>query len=237
MRAAVAVIAVAAASIAGMQYFASPDEITYATAVGGHKTVKLADGSQIELNTGTILKASLGADRRLVRLVRGEAFFTIKHHSKNPLVVIAGNHRVTDLGTKFLVRSEPNRLEVALVEGRAAFGAANGGTEPPIVLMPGDTLLVADNQIRTTRKSAQTLSDELGWRRGILVFENASLGAAADEINRYNTRKIIVADQAVARMKISSSFPTTGVEDFVQLAHQLLGLKVDQYNDKFIISR
>jgi transmembrane sensor len=236
LHAAVALVVVTAMGIGAQRYFNTPPEIIYATSIGEHKTVTLSDGSQIELNTGTILKTS-NSGPRLVRLVKGEAFFTVKHNSVNPLTVIAENHRVTDLGTKFLIRSEPNRLEVALVEGRAAFGAANTSTEPPIVLMPGDSLLVADNQIRTTRKSAQTLADELGWRHGMLIFENASLVTVAEEINRYNTRKIVVVDQAVARMRISASFPATGVEDFAQLARQLLGLKVDRYNDRFIISR
>jgi len=235
-RTAAALIVVVAAGVGAEQYFSAPVEITYATALGQHETIRLADGSQIELNTSTVLKTNRGAARSLIKLIKGEAFFTIKHNSVNPLTVIAGKHRVTDLGTKFLIRSEPNRLEVALVEGRAAFGA-DRETEPPIVLMPGDTLLIADNQIRTMRRSAQMLADELGWRRGMLVFENASLGEAADEIDRYNARKIIIADQAAARMRISASFPTTGIEDFVQLAHQLLGLKVNRYNDKIIISR
>lgn len=237
LRTAVALVVLAAAGVSAEQYFKRPPETTYATVVGEHKIVRLADGSQIELNTDTILKTSNIASYRLVKLVKGEAFFTIKHDSSNPLIVIAGTHRVTDLGTKFLVRSEPNRLEVALVEGRAAFDSADGRAESPIVLIPGDSLVVSDNQIRTTRKSTQTLADELGWRRGMLVFENASLSDAADEINRYNAQKIVVADRATARMRISAAFPTTGVEDFVQLAHQLLGLKIDRNDDEIIISR
>jgi transmembrane sensor len=237
LRTATALAVTTAVGIGTEQYFRVPSEATYETAIGGHETIRLVDGSQIELNTDTILKTSPGANRGVVKLIKGEAFFSIKHDRATPLTVIVGNHRITDLGTKFVVSSEPNRLEVALVEGRAAFGAADGRGEPPIVLMPGDSLLVADNQITTTRKPAQMLADELGWRHGLLVFENASLGDAATEINRYNVRKIVIADQAVARMRISASFPTTRVEDFVQLAHQLLGLKVDRYDDKIIISR
>jgi len=237
MRTAAALVVVTAAGIGAEQYFKAPLETTYATAVGEHETIKLADGSRIELNTGTILKTSHTDTRRLVKLVKGEAFFIIKHDSSNSFTVIAGNHRVTDLGTKFLIRSEPNRLEVALVEGRAAFDSADGRAQSPIVLIPGDSLVVSDNQIRTTRKSTQILADELGWRRGMLVFENASLREAADEINRYNAHKVVVADQAAAQMKISAAFPTTGIEDFVQLAHQLLGLKVDRRDGEIVISR
>jgi len=237
VRMAAALVVVTAAGIGAEQYFKAPPEVTYATAIGKHETIRLADGSQIELNTGTILKTSHSASHRLVKLIKGEAFFTIKHDGSKPFTVIAGNHRVTDLGTKFLMRSDPNRLEVALVEGRAAFDSADGQAESPIVLTPGDSLVVSDNQIRTIRKSTQTLSDELGWRRGMLVFENTSLRQAADEINRYNNKKIVVADQAAAQMKISAAFPTTGVEDFVQLSHQLLGLQVERRGGEVVISR
>ncbi len=237
VRTAAALIFVTAVGFGMEQHFRPEAETIYSTAVGERETITLADGSRIELNTDTTLRASGSASRRRVTLAKGEAFFDIKHDSANPFAVIVGNHRITDLGTKFLVRSEPNRLEVALVEGRAAFDAAGGRTQPPIVLAPGDSLVVADNQIRTTRKTSQTLSDELGWRYGMLVFENTSLGEAADQINRYNAQKVIVADASTAKLKISATFPTNGIEDFVQMAHALLGLRVEHRAGEVVISR
>lgn len=54
-----------------------PQGKTYQTPVGGREIVSLADGSQIELNTNTILETRITKAVRSVRLVRGEAYFRI----------------------------------------------------------------------------------------------------------------------------------------------------------------
>ena len=79
-----------------------PRTQTYATPVGGHKSIELADGSRIELNTDTVLRARVDAQRRFVELVQGEALFHVKHDAAHPFTVIAAQHRITDLGTSFV---------------------------------------------------------------------------------------------------------------------------------------
>jgi transmembrane sensor len=70
--AAVAVFAVVAAALA-VNYTAQPAEKSFATPVGGRETVSFADGSQIDLNTNTVLRARVSATSRTVTLERGEA--------------------------------------------------------------------------------------------------------------------------------------------------------------------
>ncbi len=236
-RLAAAFAAVAAIGIASATHFNTAKEAIYSTALGERKIISLPDGSRIELNTATTLRANFASGRRQVTLVRGEAFFNIKHDAAHPFVVVADGHRVTDLGTKFLVRAQKNRLEVALMEGAAAFDAADGGMSSPIVLTPGDALVVADNQIHTMRRTTQSLANELGWRRGMLIFDNAPLDEVAAELNRYNTSKLVITDARIARLRISASFRTNGTEDFSQLAQALLGLKVEQHDGRIVISR
>lgn len=234
--AAIFTVAIGAAAVGVDRYWAPP-ETTYSTGIGQHKIITLADGSKIELNTSSTLQARLGSNRRSVKLVEGEAFFNIKHDPAHPFAVIADGHRITDLGTKFLVRAQPGRLEVSLIEGRAAFDVTGSGTQAPIVLTPGDALLVAHNQICTSRKTTRNLANELSWRQGMLIFENTSLGDVAAELNRYNKRKVIIADARAADIHISASFRTSGTEDLSQLAHVLFGLKVERGSMETVISR
>ena len=77
----------------------------FSTEVGGHETVTFSDGTRIELNTNTVLRARMTTAQRTVWLDKGEAYFQVKHDPAHPLTVIAG-HRVTDLGTEFLVRDD-----------------------------------------------------------------------------------------------------------------------------------
>ena len=85
----------------------SHDQI-FATPVGGRETITLSDGSQIELNTNSELRLPKGS--RQATLVRGEAYFQIKHDLQHPFTLDAGDHRIIDLGTRFVVRQRASSL-------------------------------------------------------------------------------------------------------------------------------
>ncbi len=87
----------------------------YSTPIGGHRTLVLPDGSKVELDTDTVLRTKIAASgARNIWLDKGAAYFQVKHDAARPFVVIVAGHRVTDLGTKFLIRNSNDRVEVAL---------------------------------------------------------------------------------------------------------------------------
>ncbi len=232
--AAVAVLACVGVFVA--KPFQETPEITYSTPVGGHKTLALSDGSHIELNTDTVLKVS--AHKRRVELVKGEAFFQIKHDSFNPFVVMSNGHRVTDLGTKFRVRSDKNRLEVALLEGSIRFESANPRIpQHTEILTPGDMAVATADSMSVTRKSAQRLSDDSAWRSGMLVFREKTLAEAVAQFNRYNREKLVVDDPRAAMVRIDGSFRTSNLAGFIDMAQHVLSLRVEKRGENIAISR
>ena len=100
---------VAVLGVAASAMLSRPHERIYSTPIGGRETISFADGSRIELNTDTVLRARMTTEERVVWLDKGEAFFRIKHDAAHPFVVMVGDHRVTDLGTKFMVRRDPRQ--------------------------------------------------------------------------------------------------------------------------------
>lgn len=212
-------------SVAGWRYFESSQDIVYATAVGAHRIVALDDHSAVELNTDTVLRLH----GRTAKLEKGEAYFQIRHDVAHPFVVWAAGHRITDLGTKFVVRNEVSHLEVTLVEGRARVDSAD--------LAPGDIAVVTADAINVAKAPMQDVSDRLGWRRGLLTFRHASLADAAAEFNRYNTGKLIIADAQLGRKKIVGTFQAKNVDLFAQVMRDLLGLRVSKTGGDIVISR
>ena len=212
-------------------------ERNYSTGIGGRETVSFADGSRIELNTNTALRTRMTTNERIVWLDRGEAFFQVKHDSTHPFIVFAGKHRVTDLGTKFSVRKDSGRLEVAVMQGKVRFSAASDRLHAPSALLtPGDVAVATADSISVTRKSSQELVNELGWRSGLLVFRHATLGEAAAEFNRYNRIKLVIPDPATAQLKIYGVFRADNIEDFTRLAQMVLGLRVARNGDEMVIA-
>ncbi|HUJ03132.1 MAG TPA: FecR domain-containing protein [Rhizomicrobium sp.] len=234
-----AVFAVLAVMAAGaIAYLEAPRERTYSTAIGGRELVKFADGSRIELNTNTVLRARMTTSERVVWLDHGEAYFEIKHDAAHPFVVMAGAHRVTDMGTKFRMRRDKGRLQVSVVQGRVTFDTPDSGKLSPLeVLTPGDVAVATAKSVSVRRESAQDLTDQLSWRQGVLVFDHTTLAQAAAEFNRYNTDKLVIADAQLARRTIGGTFPTNNLEAFIGVTQDLLGLHVKRSAHAIVISR
>jgi len=236
--AAVLVLAVGAGWWAIHTYPSAPQDAVYATDVGQRESLQLADGSQIELNTDTVLRVSRGEGAKTVTLVKGEAYFDIKHNAQRLFIVKSGDDRVVDLGTKFLVRRNTDHLKVAVFEGSARLDAKGpGAAMQSAVLMPDDVAVASGGTLSVTRKPSQTARDDMAWRRGELVFRYTTLADAAAEFNRYNQKKIVVRDAQIAQLEIGGTFGMHDVAQFSRLAHHLLGVQVTDTGTDIILSR
>lgn len=76
LKVAAALVVLALAGGSAASYFSAPREKIYTTAVGGRETLKLADGSQIELNTDTVLRLVYSGKVRKATLERGKRIST-----------------------------------------------------------------------------------------------------------------------------------------------------------------
>lgn len=235
LRVAAAVLLVAGGAFGIATQIDQTREQVYRTAVGGRETLKLADGSQIELNTNSVLRLTYGKEARRAVLEHGEAYFQITHDASRPFTVETGNHRVTDIGTKFLVRSSNGSLEVAVTDGMVRLEGTDK-REKQQLLKRGDVIVISKRSADFTHRPVQKLADELGWRRGVLIFENTTIAEAAAQFNRYNTKKLVVAPSA-AHVAIGGTFPSNNVETFTELAQDVLGLHIEERGDQILISR
>jgi len=213
-------------------------EQTFATAIGGREQVILGDGSRIELNTNTLLRVSLDENTRSITMDKGEAYFQVKHDAAHPFVLIAGHHRVTDLGTQFFVRRDIDRLKVSLVEGRARFETTdNAARVSSLELSPGDEVVATQDGVTLVKKPVDVMKGSLGWRRGVVVFSDTSLADAAAEFNRYGRKKMVFADPKLASLTIEGTFQTNNIEAFADVLQAALGLRAEDRNGTIIISR
>jgi transmembrane sensor len=207
----------------------------FATNVGGQARLKFADGTEVELNTDTAVRYRMTTQERTIWLDKGEAYFRVAHNAADPFTVVVGGHRITDLGTEFLVR-ETGSLDVVLVKGRAQLASILSGA-PVATLTSGDEAVATPASTTITKKTQQELADELAWRRGMLVFRNTRLADAVREFDRYNETKLIIADPSIASLKFSAELKTDDFEDFLQLAQTVLKLHVDREGNDILISR
>lgn len=220
----------------GLQDGGEPGD-AYSTAVGAHESLTLADGSRLVLNTDTRLRAAVGTSGRTVWLDRGEAYFSIAHDAGRPFVVLVGDRRITVLGTRFSVRRRADQVDVVVEEGRVQVEPqlARAHTAPTVVTRNQAVVSRADNVLVVSKAPAQ-ISNELSWRQGKLVFDQMTLAEAAAEFNRYNRKKLVIDDAALASVRIGGSFDTGNVVGFAALMQQSFGVVVHDTGNEIRIS-
>jgi len=160
----------------GLTYYlvnrSNPAYTEVTTAVGQRKTIQLADGSQLTLNAGSIVRIpkDMREERRL-NIVDGEVFFDVKGKPSVPFIVESGPLTTTVLGTSFNVTAyrQVNRMSIAVTEGKVSVQKTGGTAE----VLVKDQALIYDRTKNNTTIDAIDKS-LLGWREGSMVLNDAS---------------------------------------------------------------
>lgn len=171
-----------------------PILITKATLFGEKLNFKLPDGSSVWLNSGSQLtfpETFDSLERKVVLL--GEGYFEVKKDTSRVFKVVSGDIETEALGTSFNVNFfDPNKVLVSLLSGKVKIHS--GPTAESYVLDPGEQLqyLKPDNRFRVNK-----FSDALaiGWKEGLLTFENAGFKEVIAVLERWYGVNIKVSGQ------------------------------------------
>jgi transmembrane sensor len=218
MAAAVAVIITGA--VLAPRYIDRLNPNLYTTEVGEQRRIVLSEGSAVELNTRSRIEVRLTAGARDIRLREGEAFFDVAPDPARPFRVLTDTGVVRAVGTQFNVYRKPGRTDVTVIQGRIAVTHADAATihNRPVELGAGASIrLAADEAITSTDVSAE---NAIAWRQRRLIFEDATLAAAAAEFNRYNRRQILIEDAVLAAEHISGTFDADKPQGLIRFLEQ-----------------
>ena len=192
----------------------------YDTAVGEIRTVSLADGVQITLDTDSRLVADTEGGRPRLRLERGRA----RVETPGALAVEAGAARIrADRGVFDLRRLGGDGLDVAAMNGGLEIDAAPGSTVlvRNLRLSPGQQVTIGRGRAATPRLASATSRD---WPSGLLTFDGAPLGEVVGEANRYGARKIRLADPSLNQLQVTGGFRVTRPDELAKALAAAFGL-------------
>lgn len=205
----------------------------YQTGLGERRTVVLADGSQVTLDTETRIQVRLTGDKRAVELAAGQAFFAVQGDRTRPFVVTAGDTAVTAVGTRFDVRRAGVGAQVTLVEGKVAV-TDRDGPAAGWALTPGQQIVTTATRPEIR---AVDVASETSWTSGRLIFAGDTVATASAEVNRYSQQKVVIAAPSVAGIAVSGAFNTGDVEGFVSALTDLYPVIADRSQPGQIILR
>lgn len=224
------------------------------TAVGAFQKLELPDGSTVQLNTDSAIDTFFTVSERRVRVVRGEVFFNVSKDPARPFIVAAGPVAVRAVGTAFNVRQHAAAVEILVTEGRVRVDHQDNGrslltpaataTEPPVltageratVEVTGSTRLPHASVATVETVSAPAVQRALAWQERRLEFDAVPLSDVAREFNRYNHRRLVIADDALATRRFSGTFRADGYESLVRLLEADFGVRVTR-SDREIVLR
>lgn len=184
---------VAAVLLVGVTVWKSPGEAPYLLAETGYgetKTLDLADGTSIELNSDTELGYNYSHNRRRVQFLDGEAYFEVEKDPTRRFEIVAGDHRVTVIGTAFNLKYLDRRLDLSVVEGVVSILSPSSSSS--IRVAQGEALSISDNGEIVRREVNPTIA--LAWRSGAIAFENQTLEAILSDIDRYYPERLSTTD-------------------------------------------
>jgi len=202
-----------------------PAPLEYAAQTGRRREVTLADGSRLALDGGTLVRVAFIREIRAVELVHGRASFDVAHDQSRPFRVAAGSRVISVLGTRFDVSLGDAEMRVRLYRGSVS---VTKGSDPlrldPTAsqrLSPGEELIARRGGPDVKHRFETSATGSGDFKQ----FDGSPLGEVATELNRYTTRKLIVRDPQVAKLRISGAFPTGDLQSFVETISALYPLR------------
>jgi transmembrane sensor len=229
---------------------------TYSAALGEQRSITLADGSMVELNSRSRVRVRFSPQQRSIDLLEGQALFRVSHDPARPFLVRSGEVQVRAVGTQFDVYRKSTGTVVTVLEGKvevtgSAHAPAQSSTEgapatpaaatPPrprpsaLHLAAGEQVTVGLDQAPAPR--AVNVEAATAWTQHQLVFDSATLREVADEFNRYNRRQLVVVDAAVEGVLINGVFSSTDPQSLLRFLRAQSDLEVQETDAEVRIAR
>lgn len=191
-------------------------EIEYHTLkvpLGGEYKLTLGDGTQVWLNSATILhypNRFSGAERRVK--IEGEAYFRVAKDVAHPFIVATDDLAIRVTGTEFNVMAyeDENRVETTLVKGGVEVGAGN----KKVTLEPGHQAVFskADRQLATQQVNTAFYTS---WKDGVFEFEDMPLPEICRQLSRWYDVEISLQSANLANIRFTGAIKKEKSIEFI----------------------
>jgi len=197
----------------------------FQTSLGEQRSIRLADGSRVTLNTNSRIEVRLRGNHRIVDLVRGEALFEVAHDASRPFDVRTGGVAVRAVGTQFDVDRRANHTAVTVVEGRVAVVSGSSGTQASPLLVEADRVVIDAEGVGPVQHGVN-VNDVTAWTQQQLIFRRRPLGEVAEEFNRYNGTRVELRSPTLRNQEVTGTFRSDQVASFLNLLGGMPGVHV-----------
>lgn len=224
----------------------------YATGPGEQRSILLADGSRVTLNSASSADVDLEKHRRIIHLLSGEALFQVSHDPARPFDAYSDGAVVRAIGTEFNIDMRSSYVAVTVLQGRVAVmngaqaslpvssGGRPGSVGPAVQSFPapaGALLLGAAERVIITPagvgnpQRVDDLSAITAWTRGQLMFDSRPLGEVVDELNRASAQQIVIQSSQLSHRKVTGVIQLDDPASFLSFLSDVPGVVIRKSSD------
>ncbi len=193
------------------------------TAPGERRTVMLADGSTLVLNTASAVNVDFSASERRVRLIAGEVLIsTAQDVMQRPFLVETSQGEARALGTRYTVRSQNKRTDVAVFKGAVRITPRHASWQ-------ADTLQAGLRTSFTLEAITSPQAADQGsaaWTDGVIIAKGMRLADLVAELSRYSP-VALSCDPTVADLRVSGSYPLSDIHKVLETLSAMLSLQLE----------
>lgn len=187
----------------------------FSTGTGKRRTLTLADGSELQLNTGTAV--NLDQAGRRVRLIRGE--IALRLHDTLPFLIDTAHGVCSLRGGEINVRQDDSAAQFAVYAGSADLTPMRYSA---LALRGGQQVRVSDRGVGPIGRFDPR---QLGWRDGVLVAIDQPLGDVLRDLDRYRPGVLRWAPELEA-LRVTGSFRLSDPDQVLDILAATLPVQV-----------
>ena len=205
---------------------------------GKRFNLKLSDGTDVYLNSGTLMKypVSFLPDQTRSVYIEGEAFFNVEKATNTIFEVRSNQITASVYGTKFNFKnfSEDFSSDIVLVEG--SLGISNENSNDINMLSPGYKASI-DKEIFNISKSKVNSKIYTSWVDGDVIFRNETFEQIIQKLQRlYNITIINNSKISNQLFNASINVEKEKIEEVLGYFNKIYNIDFQIFNNKIIIN-
>jgi len=190
---------------------------------GEIRIIALPDGSTVMLDSKAAIAINFDEAERRIELLRGRAWFDVRHGDNRPFRVAARDGVTQDIGTAFEVDNEGDAVTVGVTQGAVRVTAPQSAKG--LALRTLDRVRYTDGG-PVERLASGTDRNIAPWRRGLILIDGLSVREAVDEVARYRPGTTIMLADTSQQPKVSGVFRVDTPDEALETLAQMAGLRV-----------
>lgn len=187
--------------------------------VGKRFSLRLADGTQVWLNSGSWLRYPTQFNKtvRTVSL-KGEAFFDVAKDPSHPFVVNANGFNVRVLGTAFNVSAYPDTCNIVttLVEGSVCLYRKEYNKLTAVELTPNQQAVYDTSKVAMVIRRVD-VDQYTAWKDGLFVFRSQSFGQLKRRLEYWYGVTIVNRVPVLEQECFSGTFEHESIQEVMDL--------------------